>query len=233
MRKKWIISGLLLSLIFTLNGCGNDTQLPDSKVTEDTALFVSESETETPTPAEIAEPTEQIESIITEMPDSTTEKEKESSPSPVITEETVATTVPATPKPENTDPPKNREPETDKPEKPQSTEEITPPKEDKPTETQPPEPENTKPTQEVQNDFDITEWVEFTKSYAQSIGLSLDSTATECWDNPITANPNRTNLKDDIMSRLNRYKNTEGFTAVWVWVEKVSDTEYELYIGYA
>ena len=70
------------------------------------------------------------------------------------------------------------------------------------------------------------------RTYAQSIGLELDSTATDCWDNPITANAKRTGIKDDIQSRLNRYKNVEGFTAVWVWAEKVSDTEYEIYIGY-
>ncbi len=54
----------------------------------------------------------------------------------------------------------------------------------------------------------------------------------DCWDNPITANAKRTGIKDDIQSRLNRYKNVEGFTAVWIWAEKVSDTEYEIYIGY-
>lgn len=92
----------------------------------------------------------------------------------------------------------------------------------KPTETK-------KPTKET---FDVNEYVAYAKSYAQSIGLSLDSTATECWDNPITANPRRKNIKSDIQSRLNRYKNLEGFTAVWVWTEKVTDTEYEIYIGY-
>ena len=80
--------------------------------------------------------------------------------------------------------------------------------------------------------FDVSEYVSYAKSYAQSIGLELDSTATECWDNPITANSRRTGIKDDIKSRLNRYKNVEGFTAVWVWAEKVSDMEYEIYIGY-
>lgn len=80
--------------------------------------------------------------------------------------------------------------------------------------------------------FDVGEYVSYAKSYAQSIGLELDSTATECWDNPITANSRRTGIKDDIKSRLNRYKNVEGFTAVWIWAEKVSDTEYEIYIGY-
>lgn len=65
-----------------------------------------------------------------------------------------------------------------------------------------------------------------------TIGLSLDSTATECWDNPISANPNRSGIKADIENRLNRYKNSEGFTAVWIWTEKLSDTEYNIYIGY-
>ena len=72
----------------------------------------------------------------------------------------------------------------------------------------------------------------YAKEYAVSIGLSLDSTATECWDNPISANPNRSGIKSDIESRLNRYKNSEGFTAVWIWTEKLSDTEYSIYIGY-
>ena len=70
------------------------------------------------------------------------------------------------------------------------------------------------------------------QGYRYCIGLELDSTATDCWDNPITANAKRTGIKDDIQSRLNRYKKVEGFTAVWVWAEKVSDTEYEIYIGY-
>lgn len=73
---------------------------------------------------------------------------------------------------------------------------------------------------------------DYAKEYAVSIGLSLDSTATECWDNPISANPNRSGIKSDIESRLNRYKNSEGFTAVWIWAEKLSDTEYNIYIGY-
>lgn len=89
-----------------------------------------------------------------------------------------------------------------------------------------------KPTEPKKETFDVSGYVEYAKSYAQSIGLSLDSTAIACWDNPITANSRRNGIKDDIKSRLNRYKNIEGFTAVWVWAEKVTDTEYEIYIGY-
>ena len=82
-------------------------------------------------------------------------------------------------------------------------------------------------------EFDISHWISYAQNYAQSIGLTLDETATECWDNPISANANSKNIGADIESRLNRYKNVDGFTFVWIWAEKISDTQYELYIGYA
>lgn len=82
-------------------------------------------------------------------------------------------------------------------------------------------------------EFDINYWISYAQNYAQSIGLALDETATECWDNPISVNANNENIGTDIEGRLNRYKNIEGFTSVWIWAEKISDTQYEFYIGYA
>ena len=82
-------------------------------------------------------------------------------------------------------------------------------------------------------EFDISHWISYAQNYSQIIGLTLDETATECWDNPISANANNKNIGADIESRLNRYKNVDGFTSVWIWAEKISDTQYELYIGYA
>ena len=82
-------------------------------------------------------------------------------------------------------------------------------------------------------EFDINYWISYAQNYAQSIGLTLDETATECWDNPISANANNKNIDADIESRLNRYRNVDGFTSVWIWAEKISDTQYELHIGYA
>lgn len=82
-------------------------------------------------------------------------------------------------------------------------------------------------------EFDINYWISYAQNYAQSIGLTLDETATECWDNPISANANNENIGTDIEGRLNRYKIIEGFTSVWIWAEKISDTQYEFYIGYA
>lgn len=81
--------------------------------------------------------------------------------------------------------------------------------------------------------FDISYWISYAQNYAQSIGLTLDETAIECWDNPIYVNASSKNIVADIESRLNRYKNVDGFTSVWIWAEKISDTQYELYIGYA
>lgn len=92
--------------------------------------------------------------------------------------------------------------------------------------------EATKAVEQIE-EFDISYWISYAQNYAQSIGLTLDETATECWDNPISANANNKNIGDDIESRLNRYKNIEGFTSVWIWAEKLSDTQYEFYIGYA
>ena len=121
----------------------------------------------------------------------------------------------------------------------------TEPKQDTHTQTEPPKSEKSEPeittntvsevTTAVEQieEFDISYWISYAQNYAQSIGLTLDETATECWDNPISANANNKNIGDDIESRLNRYKNIEGFTSVWIWAEKLSDTQYEFYIGYA
>ena len=127
----------------------------------------------------------------------------------------------------------------------QTTTANTEPKQDTHTQTEPPKSEKSEPeittntvsevTTAVEQieEFDISYWISYAQNYAQSIGLTLDETAIECWDNPISANANNKNIGDDIESRLNRYKNVDGFTSVWIWAEKISDTQYELYIGYA
>ena len=127
----------------------------------------------------------------------------------------------------------------------QTTTANTEPKQDTHTQTEPPKSEKSEPeittntvsevttAVEQGEKFDISYWISYAQNYAKSIGLIIDKTATECWDNPISANANNKNIGDDIESRLNRYKNIEGFTSVWIWAEKLSDTQYEFYIGYA
>lgn len=95
-----------------------------------------------------------------------------------------------------------------------------------PTETSPP----VKPTE---TEFDINYWISFAQSYAKSVGLRLESSAIDCWDNPISANAKCKYLERDIKSRLNHYARAEDVTDVWIWAETVADNSYEIYIGYA
>jgi len=65
------------------------------------------------------------------------------------------------------------------------------------------------------------------------VGLNLNSTAVDCWDNPITAGAHCIYLERDIQSRLNRYAKDDTIQDVWIWTESRSDGSYDLYIGYA
>lgn len=91
----------------------------------------------------------------------------------------------------------------------------------------------TKQTTTQKTDFDIERYVSFAKDYALSVGLELDSSATDCWDNPITANPSCKYIERDIKSRLNKYAKAEDISAVWIWAEKTGSESYNIYIGYA
>ncbi len=89
------------------------------------------------------------------------------------------------------------------------------------------------PTPEPQVTVDINHWVAFAQNYAQSIGLVLESSAVDCWDNPIPVNSKTLYVEQNIVDRLTRYKNLEGFTDVWIWYEDLGNSIYNLYIGYA
>ena len=81
--------------------------------------------------------------------------------------------------------------------------------------------------------FDIGYWVNFAKSYAESVGLTLDSGAAYCWDNPIAAGSKCRYTERDIKGYLDRYAKDSDITEVWVWYEQTSGNSYEVYIGYA
>ena len=68
------------------------------------------------------------------------------------------------------------------PEKPEETESPT----EEPSVPAISEPE---PTPKPEPTFDIEHWISYAKSTAVSLGLTLDSSATDCWDNPIIAKP--------------------------------------------
>ena len=114
---------------------------------------------------------------------------------------------------------------------PPKASEPEPPEE--PTETQPQESKPPDEEEPIEPAFDIQTWIDYAKAYAESVGLRLESSAVDCWDNPIDADADCIYLERDICSRLNRYAADETITDVWVWYEAVGTNSYLIYIGYA
>lgn len=96
---------------------------------------------------------------------------------------------------------------------------------------EPPVPAITEPESEPA--FDIEHWISYAKSTAVSLGLTLENSATECWDNPITADQGCIYLERDINSRLKRYAEDESITDICIWYECIGTGSYLIYIGYA
>lgn len=212
--RKIVIFAMIVTLIFATAGCTAHSE-PDEKAAEsssanaiiDTTQAVKSSEkkeNETVEKSTFAEET-------TQPPDAETDTAKVSK-EPTFSQTTTV----------NNEPKQDTQRQKETPKSEISEPEIT-------TNTV---SEVTTAVEQIK-EFDISYWISYAQNYAQSIGLTLDETATECWDNPISFNVNNKNIGDDIESRLNRYKNVDGFTSVWIWAEKISDTQYELYIGYA
>ena len=216
MRTGKMLAVLLAGLIIlSLTGCGADKAENTSSDPATTKSGITATVTES-----TAEPT--AESSLPAGTESTTkstaEKEKAESTAPADSGRKADTAKPAeTESP--TEPPKVTEPPESKPtESPKSVDPT-------PTETEKPKPADPQ--------FDINYWLEFARKYAESIGLAIDPEAVSCWDNPIIAGPNSKYLERDIKTRMNRYKNIEGFTDIWVWAEPDGNGNYRLFIGYA
>ncbi|MFQ9006377.1 MAG: hypothetical protein ACLR58_08660 [Eubacteriales bacterium] len=89
------------------------------------------------------------------------------------------------------------------------------------------------PTPEPEPAFDIEHWISYAKSTAVSLGLTLENSATECWDNPIIADQGCIYLERGINSRLKRYAEDESITDICIWYECIGTGSYLIYIGYA
>lgn len=222
MRTEKMLAALLAGLIIlSLTGCGAD-KINDGS--ESGAISTESSITATVTES-TAEPT--AESSLPAGTESTTkstaEKEKAGSTAPADSgkKETAkpADAESPTEPPKQTEPPKVTEPPESKPDETPKSVDSTP------TETA--KPESAGPQ------FDINYWIEFARKYAENIGLAINPEAVSCWDNPIIAGPNSKYLERDIKARMNRYKNVEGFTDIWVWAEPDENGNYRLFIGYA
>ena len=223
--RKLIILLLCCGELISMVGCGGNTAPP---LTESTPTTVSETVI-TKTPTEIIPPTTAGEP---------TEKEKET----VSIESQEQTSEPTSTAPLTTKEPTEelKHSETANTSEKNSTTqtvETTPSITSQHTESETTVIEPTKETvpesETPQSEFDIQYWISFAKEYAVSVGLTLDSTAVDCWDNPISANGQCIYLERDIKSRLNRYAKDEDITDVWIWTEPVGNDSYDIYIGYA
>ena len=211
MKNARIIAVLVL-LALSLSGCAN--------VDRSEVSAPSSQETVMAEPAQSTVPQEQATVSVsgsTEVPAEITAE-----PEPVETKPEVST-----PAKEETPPTESsaREPAPPKASEPE------PPTE--PMATQPQEPESPAEEEPTEPAFDIQTWIDYAKAYAESIGLRMESSAVDCWDNPISVGTHCSYLERDIQSRLNRYARDEDITDVWIWAEARSDGKYDLYIGYA
>lgn len=238
MKSK--IAVILLAVFLCLTtGCNNAShiaQTPDPISSSDSNIVPSESETaqaEKKTEVDRPQSTEsQTDSRAAEFPASVSESDTQTTEVPDQADHSTAV-LPQPSEPEKKTDESERRPETAASTAPPETEPPAPPATEAPKlaeQPQPTEPPTQEPTAPA---FDISYWISFAKSYAESVGLTLNSEAVYCWDNPIDADAGCIYLERDIQSRLNRYAADADITDVWVWYESVSAGSYLIYIGYA
>lgn len=232
MKNKILSAFLSLVILLSLAGCGNQTVRQNSDKTVNgtsSADVTSDTEISDGITAESANKN-QIDLTAETEPEGTTKKDNQNS-STMNTDK---------PKPKVSNPPatETRAYEQTVTSQPLNSAEASTQKQTGPSApTKPaenPNPtESSAPITETEPVFDIDYWISYAQNYAKSVGLQLESSAVDCWDNPIPANAKCKYLERDIKSRLNRYAKDEDITDVWIWAEKVSDNFYEIYIGYA
>lgn len=234
MKSKIAVLFLIVLLCLT-SGCSNT-----SHIAEQPAPVSSSGSNEAPDQAETAQAAEKTE---VEQPRSTEAKDNDHSAEatvsvsersiqtkPVSEQPNIGATPPQVSEPSKTPDESERQPEASAP---PEKEQPTPPATEEPKPTEQPQPTAPPKREPTESAFDISYWIGYTKSYAESIGLTLNSEAIYCWDNPIDADAGCIYLERDIQSRLNRYAADADITDVWVWYESVSADSHLIYIGYA
>lgn len=126
----------------------------------------------------------------------------------------------------NTQTGKPQSPQTDSKIPETSTSQTKPPSEPEPN-------ESTKEPEPSEPEFNIQDWIDFARSYADNIGLTLNSEAVWCSDDPIIASANSKYLQRDLCGTLDKYKRNSDITDVWIWAEQLTESSWAIYIGYA
>ncbi|NMP37561.1 MAG: hypothetical protein GX051_05480 [Clostridiales bacterium] len=222
MKRKALILLTILAVV-SLSACSNNpAPVSDDGESKIKVSTVSETAAEGTTESGGNENTSSFEPV-SEFADTASKESEATIPS-----------VSETPTERADDLPKGSTEPTAQPEQPQKEAPVTiqpevsaEPEISTPTVT--PEPQ---PAEPPAPSFDVSTYVAYAKSYGQSIGLALDSTAASCWDDPVTANASCTYLERDIRDRLDWYL-ASGYSGFTVWSEDVGGGSYLIYIGYA
>lgn len=166
MKSKIAVLFLIVLLCLT-SGCNNTSHIAEQPVP-----VSSSGSNEAPDQSETAQATEKTE---VEQPRSTEPKDDDRSTEATASEQpNSGTTPPQVSEPSKTPDESERHPEVSAP---SEKEQPTPPATEEPKPAEKPQP--TEPSQEEPTEpaFDIGYWIGFAKSYAESVGLTLNSEA--------------------------------------------------------
>lgn len=229
MKSKIAVLFFIVLLCLT-SGCSNT-----SHIAEQPAPVSSSGSNEAPSQAETAQAEKKTEVDRPQSTESQTDSRVAEFPASVSESDTQTTEIPDQADHSTAVLSQPSEPEKKTDESERRPESAAPTEKEQPTppateESTPPEPPKEEPTEPV---FDIDYWISFAKSYAESIGLALDSGAVYCWDNPIAAGVKCKYTERDIRGYLDRYAKDGDITDVWIWYEQSGSGSYEIYIGYA
>ena len=176
--KTRVLSIFLILLLCLTAGCGKasqNTEKPDG-------FSFSESQTEEAagkdtSQAEQTAPAQPPEAQSAQTADEETEGSAESERRPVPEHPVSGTTPPQTSDPQQKKDESERRSETTASPAPSETEQPIPPATEEPKPSEPPQPTQPSTEPPTEPSFDIGYWVNFAKSYAESVGLTLDSGA--------------------------------------------------------
>lgn len=232
MKKARIIA-VIVALIVSLSGCANtdhpQTIQDSSGIETVTSEAYERTKPEDRSSASISESKESATNSTTTVKAEIESEQAENSQPATEQNPAPGAQSPQTAVPNNT--PKAVEP-TPEP-KPTPTQQPTPPPAEETPKVEQPQENTPVPEEPAVPEFNIQTWIDYAKTYAVSVGLRLESSAVDCWDNPITAGAYSACLERDITGRLDRYSRDEDITDVWIWAQARSDGSYDLYIGYA
>lgn len=248
MKRVWII--IIAALLMITAGCGRTAETQEVSLPEEisTGISVEVQDSSTLDESSLFQPVEGSEQNVdqqadAEIVDIEEKNDQQKEPTGQTDNGSSSQVVSETAAPETQESAEYQEesPQESPSEPPTPSEEGTESEEGPipkpPEETEKPEPEEPveTPPDETEPAFDISYWISYAQSVAQAKGLQLESSAVDCWDNPIAAGPGCTCTERDINGYLSRYAADPDITDVWIWAEPRNDGSgrYDLYIGYA